>query len=63
MTDPMKTATTELLSFHQQVADWQLAQLDAAMKQSQAMMDLARLSFVTQRDFAQNLGKSFVEAK
>lgn len=63
MTDPMKTATAEMLSFHKQVADWQLAQLDAAMKQSQAMMDLARLSFVTQRDFAQNLGKSFVEAK
>lgn len=63
MTDPMKTAATEMMSFHKQVADWQLAQFDAAMKQTQAAMDLARLSLTTQRDFAQNLGKTFVDAK
>lgn len=62
MTDATKSAVNEMLSFHKQVADWQLAQFDAMVKQQQAALEMARNALVTQRDFAQNLGKTMVDA-
>jgi hypothetical protein len=62
MSEMIQTVAKEMLSFHKQVADWQIAQAKEAEKQVANAFEVGRHTLELQRDLAQNLGKVMVDA-
>lgn len=62
MSEMIQNVSNEMLSFHKQVADWQIAQAKEAEKAVVAAFEVGRHTLEMQRDLAQGLGKIVADA-
>lgn len=62
MSEMIRTVSKEMLAWHEQAASWQLEQAKVAEKQVATAFEVGRSTLEAQRDLAQRMGHTLVDA-